>query len=40
VAGAWSVKDRHVELDPYRPLSGADGRAVEQEREALEAFHA
>jgi hypothetical protein len=40
VAGAWSVKDRHVELDPYRPLSGADGQAVEQEREALEAFHA
>jgi hypothetical protein len=40
VAGAWSVKDGRIELDPYEKLSPADRRAVEDEREALEAFHA
>jgi winged helix DNA-binding protein len=40
VAGAWSVKEGRVELDPYEELSAADRRAVEREREALEAFHA
>ena len=40
VAGAWSIRDGHVELDPYEELSAADRRAVEREREALEAFHA
>jgi hypothetical protein len=39
VAGAWSVKDRRVELDPYEQLSTADRRAVEEERAALESFH-
>jgi hypothetical protein len=39
VAGAWSVKDGRVELDPYEQLSTADRRAVEDERAALEAFH-
>ena len=40
VAGAWSLKDGRIELDPYQPLKTRDERAVEQEREALEAFHA
>jgi hypothetical protein len=40
VAGAWSFKERRVELEPYEDLSTADRRAVERECEALEAFHA
>lgn len=40
VAGAWSVKDGRVVLDPFRELTTADRRAVEREREPLEAFHA
>jgi hypothetical protein len=40
VAGAWSMRDGRVELDPFEPLSAADQRAVDHEREALEAFHA
>lgn len=40
VIGAWSVKDGRVVLDPFEDLSAADRRAVEREREALEAFHA
>ena len=40
VAGAWSVRDGRVELDPYDSMSAAIGREVEREREALEAFHA
>lgn len=40
VAGAWSLRDGRVELDPYEPLSSTDQRAVDAEREALEAFHA
>ncbi len=40
VAGAWSVRDGRVELDPFEPLTGRDQRAVDTEREALEAFHA
>jgi hypothetical protein len=40
VAGAWSVKDGRIELDPYEELSPGDRRAIEDEREALEAFHA
>ena len=39
-AGAWSVKDGRVILDPFRDLTTDEGRAVETEREALEAFHA
>jgi winged helix DNA-binding protein len=39
-AGAWSLKDGRIVLDPFEALSAADRRAVEQEREALEAFHA
>jgi len=40
VAGAWSVRDGRVELDPFEPLNGGDQRAVDAERDALEAFHA
>ena len=40
VAGGWSVREGRIELDPYEPLSAADQRDVEREREALEAFHA
>ena len=39
-AGAWSVRDRRVVLDPFHDLTTAEGRAVEREREGLEAFHA
>ena len=40
VAGAWSVRDRRIDLDPYEALAAKDQRAVEREREALETFHA
>ena len=43
VAGAWTVREGRVVLDPVTPLadlSPADRAAVEAEREALEAFHA
>jgi hypothetical protein len=39
VVGAWSLRDGRIVLDPYEELSAADRRAVEREREALEAFH-
>ena len=38
--GAWSLKDGRIVLDPFEELSTRDRRAVEEEREALEAFHA
>ena len=40
VAGAWSLKDGRIVLDPFEELTTRDRRAVEREREALEAFHA
>jgi hypothetical protein len=40
VVGGWSFKDGRIVLDPYDRLSAMDARAVEHEREALEAFHA
>ncbi len=40
VAGAWSVRDGRIELDPYETLTAKDQGAVDREREALEAFHA
>ena len=40
VAGAWSLKDGRIVLDPFEDLTTRDRRAVEREREALEAFHA
>ena len=40
VAGAWSLRDGRIVLDPFEQLSARDRGAVEDEREALEAFHA
>jgi hypothetical protein len=40
VAGAWSVRDGRIELEPYDVISPREQRAVDEEREALEAFHA
>jgi hypothetical protein len=40
VAGAWSLKDGKVVLDPFEKLAANDERAVERERAALEGFHA
>jgi hypothetical protein len=40
VAGAWSLRDGRVVLDPFERLGARDRRAVEDERAALEAFHA
>jgi hypothetical protein len=40
VAGAWSVREGHVELDPFELLEANEQRAVDAEREALESFHA
>jgi hypothetical protein len=39
VAGAWSVKEGRVEIDPFERLKAVDQRAVEEERAALESFH-
>jgi hypothetical protein len=38
--GAWSLQDGRIVLDPFEPVSKAVERAVERERQALEAFHA
>ena len=38
-AGAWSLVEGRVVLDPFQPISRAAERAVEKERAALEAFH-
>jgi hypothetical protein len=40
VAAAWSLRDGRIVVDPYEELGAADRQAVEDEREALEAFHA
>jgi hypothetical protein len=40
VAGAWSMKDGRIALEPFAELATRDQRAVDREREALEAFHA
>jgi len=40
VAGGWSLREGRIELDPFETLAAKDQRAVEREREALEAFHA
>jgi hypothetical protein len=40
VVGAWSLRDGRIELDPFEELRARDRRAVEDERAALEAFHA
>jgi hypothetical protein len=38
VAGAWSLRDGRVVLDPFEELPPAAAREVELERHALEAF--
>ena len=40
VAATWSLRDGRIVVDPYQELGATDRRAVEDEREALEAFHA
>ena len=40
VVAGWSVKDGRVVVDPYEDVSARDAKAIESEREALEAFHA
>jgi len=39
VAGAWSLREERIVLDPFVEVTSADAAAVEREREALEAFH-
>jgi winged helix DNA-binding protein len=40
VAGAWSLRDGRIELDPFIDVPTRVQREIEREREALEAFHA
>ena len=40
VVGGWSLRDGRIVLDPWKELGARDRKAVEREREALEAFHA
>ena len=39
VVGGWSLRDGKIVLDPYEEIATGDRKAVEREREALEAFH-
>ena len=39
VVGAWSVREGRIDLDPFESLEARDQRAVDDERDALEAFH-
>ena len=38
--GGWTPRDGRIELELFEELSARDAKAVEREREALEAFHA
>ncbi|MCI0347373.1 MAG: winged helix DNA-binding domain-containing protein [Chloroflexi bacterium] len=38
--GGWTPRDGRIEFERFEELSAKDARAVEREREALEAFHA
>jgi hypothetical protein len=40
VVGAWTFRTGRIELDPFEAVAAGDQRAVEREREALEAFYA
>jgi len=40
VVAGWSLKDGVVVLDPFEDIRAGDRKAVERERQALEAFHA
>ena len=37
---AWSLRDGRIVVDPFEEIRATDRKAVEREREALEAFHA
>jgi DNA glycosylase AlkZ-like len=39
VVGAWSLRDGRIVLDPFSDVRTRDAKAIEREREALEAFH-
>lgn len=39
VVAGWSYRERRIELTWYEQVTGPDARAIEREREALEAFH-
>jgi hypothetical protein len=40
VVAAWSLKDGRIVVDAYEPVDGRTADAIEEERAALEAFHA
>ena len=40
VVGAWSVVGTRIQLTQFEELPATDAQAVEEERAALEAFHA
>jgi DNA glycosylase AlkZ-like len=40
VVGAWSLRDGRIVIDPYEELRPNDREAIEEEREALDRFHA
>jgi hypothetical protein len=40
VVAAWSLREGKVVVDPFEDVAAADRRAIEDERAALEAFHA
>jgi hypothetical protein len=40
VVAAWSLREGRVVLTPFEPLARRDADAVEEERAALEDFHA
>ena len=40
VVAGWSLKDGRIVLDPYEAVGARDADAIEDERAALEAFHA
>jgi hypothetical protein len=40
VVAAWSLKDGRIVIDPYESVARRDRDAIEDERAALEAFHA
>ncbi len=40
VVAGWSLRDGAVVVDPFRPLSSAERDSIEEERAALQVFHA
>jgi hypothetical protein len=40
VVAGWSLRGQRIVVEPYEALGRSEGRAVERERQALEAFHA